>query len=458
MFKLRFGLLFCLCAAGLSNGLAENWRLDSRFKRLDIIELIQNSYPSLSNQAEQLSYYSGYYSINPFLLAEEILITKENAALVAKRILQSIKNNNLKISNQALAKINAIMKNHGVLSINKSIANHEMPVFDLPFDHSKQWYFNGVHTWNGEDDNGDPMSSIDLTKSWSLRWGDKTSEDWVVAATDGVVTKFSSCSMRVTHESGWATDYYHLDNIQFQTGDVIKAGEKIANYANTLAQATCQGGHSTGPHVHFTLIHDGEFASLSNIKLSKWQIHPGVVSYDDSHVSMWLIKDGIKKYAYQDRLLHLNGDNEIDYRYNGMYSSQDINGHGINISMTQIESQDTVRNVVFVAFYTYDDNGNANFYAGNVDFDNWRIDETKTINMIQTSGGDFSNLGVVDFDNDVVDAGTMQLHFVNCSEVEVNFSLIEPATGLVVTKQINLTKIIGIPDHVCQAPSLAINP
>jgi hypothetical protein len=425
---------------------------------MDIIDMVQRSYPSLSSRAERISHYAGYYSVNPFLLTEKILTTKEDAAIVAKRISQSIKNNDIDISNQTLSKINVFMKQYGVFTINKSATNHEMPAFDLPFDHSKQWFFNGVHTFNGEDGNGDPMSSIDLTRIWSLKWGDVTSEDWVAAATDGVVTKFSSCYMRVTHDSGWATDYYHLDNIQYETGDVVQAGDKVANYANTIAQATCQGGHSTGPHVHFTLFHDGELAPLSNIKLSKWGIHPGTVSYDASHDSMWLIKEGTKKYAYDNNIEHLIGDNEIDYRYNGMYSSQEINGHGINISITQIESQDTIRNVVFAAFYTYDDNGNTNFYAGNLDFDNWRIDETKTINMIQTSGGDFTNLSVVDFDNDVANAGTLQLHFVNCSDIEVNFSLIEPVTGLVVNKQLNLSKIIGVPNHVCQAPSLPINP
>ncbi len=457
MFKLRFGLVFCLFVTVFSNSMAETWRLDSRFAAFDIIDMIQDNYPPLNQQAERISYYSGYYSINPFLLAEQILTTKEDAAIVAERVSRLIKSNDITVSNQILLKINVFMKQYGVSTINKSATSYEMPAFDLPFDRTKQWWFNGVHTWNGEDDNGDPMSSLDLTRSWGLRWGDETSGDWVAAASDGVVTKFSSCSMRVTHGSGWATDYYHLDNIQFETGSVVKAGDKIANYANTLEQATCQGGHSTGPHVHFTLIHDGELASLSNIKLSKWKIHPGEESYDDSHDSMWLIKEGAKKYAYDDTIEHLNGDNEIDYRYNGMYSAEEINGHGINVSITQIESQDAIRNVVFVAFYTYDDNGNANFYAGNLDFDNWRVDETKSITMIQTSGGDFSNLSVVDFDNDVVDAGTMQLHFVNCSEVEVDFSLIEPVSGLVVNKQLNLSKIIGIPNHVCQAPSLPID-
>jgi len=45
MFKLKFGLLFSLCFAIFPNGLAENWRLDSRFKSLDIVEMIQHNYP-----------------------------------------------------------------------------------------------------------------------------------------------------------------------------------------------------------------------------------------------------------------------------------------------------------------------------------------------------------------------------------------------------------------------------
>ena len=45
-----------------------------------------------------------------------------------------------------------------------------------------------------------------------------SSTDHVVAALDGTVTVFSSCSIRVTSPSGWATNYYHLMNIAVANG------------------------------------------------------------------------------------------------------------------------------------------------------------------------------------------------------------------------------------------------
>lgn len=77
--------------------------------------------------------------------------------------------------------------------------------------------------------------------------------------------------------------------------------------------------------------------------------------------------------------------------------------------------------------------------------------------MIQTSGGDFSNLSAINFDTDVIDAGSMSLHFTSCSEVEVSFSLLEPTSEIIVEQELLLIKSVGIPNHVCNAPSLLID-
>lgn len=450
----------------------EDWKLGPRFASLNIVKMINKHYPHLSNKAETISHYSGYYSINPFLLAEIASQNKDDVIIIAKNLSQIIDNeesitqkslqslpNLMSISVPSmLVRIEEKMSQHKIIKLNKQADNTNLPVMDFPFDHEKSWYFNGVHTWTG-DDNGDPMSSIDLTRSWSSNWGEDLTSDWVVAAHDGIVSRFSSCFIRITHESGWATDYYHLDNTQFETGDEVRAGQKISNYANNLTQATCQGGHSSGPHLHFALVKDGERYALHNVEFSKWKVHPGQESYDRSHDRMWLVKNEVKKYAYQNTLAHLHGDNEIDYRYSGLFSSTDTNGHGVNIIVTQLKNENTqvVRNILFIAFYTYDDDEKANFYAGNTDFDNWRVDETITTGMIQTNGGDFTNLQAVDFDNDVIDAGSMSIHFLSCSQLQVSFSLLEPVSNEIITHDLVLTKAVGIPDHVCQAPSLPIN-
>jgi hypothetical protein len=439
----------------------ENWMLDSRFAKLDIKTMIEKEYPNLHSISETISHYSGYYNLNPFLLAE---LVNDNKTLdvidKANELSKSLSNNKLsnKLNSKQKNKINQLMSKY-LDSEDKSLkGTDELPAFDLPFDYPSGWVFNGVHTWTGEDD-GSPMSSIDLTRSWMQSWGSFTDIDWVSAAHDGIVTVFSSCYVRVTHDSGWATDYYHLDNVQLNTGDHVLAGDHLANYANNLAQAICQGGNSSGPHLHFSLLKDGVRRNLQDIELSRWKIKSGNYSYDSSPANMWLIKNNQKAYARQHRVTHLAGDNIIDYRYSGIYSNSQISGHGVNILLTNlnVDGTDSIRNIVFITFYTYDDNGNSNFYAGNVDFDSWRIDTTKTVGMIQTSGGNFQDLMPINFETDVLDAGVVEVKFNNCSEVEVYFNLIEPSTGEYVSNHLVLSKTIGLPDVVCNSASQVSN-
>ena len=106
---------------------------------------------------------------------------------------------------------------------------------------------------------------------------------------------------------------------------------------------------------------------------------------------------------------------------------------------------------------SYDDEGNANFYAGNIDYVSWRTDVTQDIIMLQTKGGDFSNLQAINIDTGVEEAGSISLHFLNCSEVEISFSLLEPVSREMISQQLVLQKIVGIPNHVCLAPSLEMN-
>lgn len=237
---------------------------------------------------------------------------------------------------------------------------------------------------------------------------------------------------------------------------MVRAGQRLANYADNHAQATCQGGSSTGPHLHFTLLEGGFRQNLNDMEFSRWKVHSGNFSYDRNSQTMWLQKEDIFAYVPHDTISHLSGDNIIDYRYSGIYSSAQISGHGVNVSITElpIQNSELSRKVIFIAFYTYDDAGHANFYAGSVDYESWRVDETMNVDLFQTNGGDFSNLASVDFAEDVIHAGSMQLLFNGCSEVAILFTLLEPVSQQQVTHELTLSKSVGLPDYVCQAPSL----
>ena len=164
------------------------------------------------------------------------------------------------------------------------------------------WSFNGVHTTSGSCSAApcaSPQSSVDFSLGWPA-WGADTSAAQVLAAHDGVVTKFSACSIRVVNANGWATNYYHLSGTLVNTGDTVYVGQPMAIFANNLTEALCQGGSSTGPHVHFALLFAGALTAIDQSEMSGWKINATTVTkdYDSVCARMYLTRDGITSCAY----------------------------------------------------------------------------------------------------------------------------------------------------------------
>ena len=158
------------------------------------------------------------------------------------------------------------------------------------------WSFNGVHTTGGGCATpacATPRSSIDFSLGWPT-WGSDTSAAQVLAANDGVVTKFSNCNIRVTNGNGWASNYYHLSGALVSTGDTVVVGQPLAIYANNTAEALCQGGSSTGPHVHFSLVSAGALVDIDQSEFSGWRVNSTNViqDYDSNCTRMYLSRDG----------------------------------------------------------------------------------------------------------------------------------------------------------------------
>lgn len=453
---------------------------DSRMSGVDVISHIGNRHPALASRAESISHWSAYYDISPLILTE-LLLTAESGPTRQKYDVKSLAQRlaKLKVSNQTLVNrlarefdldrsaVEKMLRQAGIeasiagFAGTQAAADATPPALDLPFQYPQAWQFNGIHTWTGDDDNS-AMSSIDFTGSWSEAWGDDTSERWVAASHDGEVTVFSSCYIHIQHDSGWGTRYYHLSNLQVENGQQVKAGELLANYASDSAQALCSGGHSTGPHLHFALRKDDQYAALQGLPLSGYIVQAGQNSYDSNRNRMWLEKWGTRYFAFGAAIASHVGDNLIDYRYNGKWYDREHNGHGFDITVSELAGAEESRKVVAVTLYTYDDNGLANFYTGNRDFERWRSDESLSLNLIQTQGSNFTDLRPIDFnDPDMVRVvGDMDLWFINCNEALVSFSLEERDSGVVVEQFLDMVKILGTPDHVCNAESsyLAVPP
>ncbi|NMM40266.1 M23 family metallopeptidase [Pseudoalteromonas arctica] len=165
---------------------------------------------------------------------------------------------------------------------------------DLPWP-SGYWYSGGAHSNTGS---GYPYSSLDFNNG-SGGWGANT--PYVQAAHGGTVTRFSSCNIRVTHSSGYSTNYYHMSNLQYSSGDYVQPGAWLGRYANSYNQALCDGGQSSGPHVHFTLLYNGQQVSLHNQYISGHRIDVGNSNYDDNCNRFYFERNGYRTCAW-DRL------------------------------------------------------------------------------------------------------------------------------------------------------------
>ena len=77
----------------------------------------------------------------------------------------------------------------------------------------------------------------------------------VVASAAGVVTWAGKrygygLMVEVNHGNGYATRYAHNRAILVKIGDVVKKGQQLSEMGST--------GRSTGPHVHYEVIHNGK--------------------------------------------------------------------------------------------------------------------------------------------------------------------------------------------------------
>jgi hypothetical protein len=205
------------------------------------------------------------------------------------------------------------------------------PAADLlqfPFPLGAVWYFNGPHSWNG--DNTPPFSSMDFYAG-----GGTCSEPpylFSVAAASGSTMhpSYYSCWIEIDHGGGWTTSYYHLINTH-QGSSILRNGRM-----GTIDCQTCAGGYATGPHVHFSLKYNGSYVSLEGTKLSGWTVHVGGTAYYSGSIE----RDGVTLPPFTQvvndyQTYYGNGHYSLRFYGNG---TDDIDRVKIPVLVTGVEN------------------------------------------------------------------------------------------------------------------------
>ncbi|MEV0809095.1 peptidase M23 [Micromonospora sp. NPDC050200] len=133
----------------------------------------------------------------------------------------------------------------------------------LPYGVGQSWWFTGgPHGWAGSDS---PWSAVDLAG------GDQR----VLAARGGAAYTMCRGWIRVIHDRGYATDYYHLWNNISVNGAGVGEG---AYLGDTGTDVTC-GGAASGRHVHFALRQNNAYVPVAGHNLGKWVVMNGGGTY-----------------------------------------------------------------------------------------------------------------------------------------------------------------------------------
>jgi LasA protease len=160
----------------------------------------------------------------------------------------------------------------------------------MPFQlQGAAWGTAGVH---GDSGSSRPYNAIDF-------WG---GDGRVLASRGGIAYKFCTNSrwpyIKVVHDNGWATGYYHLRNqATINNGQSITEGQFIGM---TGVELPC-GGSASGNHVHWTLwrADTGAAEAVHNKLIGGWTWFEGSQPY-----SGYAERNGVRVYANQVGLVN----------------------------------------------------------------------------------------------------------------------------------------------------------
>ena len=166
------------------------------------------------------------------------------------------------------------------------------PPLQLPWASDETWYFTGGP--HGGWASGSAWAALDFVPE-SDQVGCVQSDAWVRAASDGLVTRSDFGAVVVDLDgdgyagTGWAITYMHIE-----IRDRIPAGTWVQT-GDILGHPSCEGGFSTGTHLHLSRTYNGRWISADGsipFDLGGW-ISQGTGSEYDGY----LVRGGVTKEA-----------------------------------------------------------------------------------------------------------------------------------------------------------------
>lgn len=154
------------------------------------------------------------------------------------------------------------------------------PEFILPFQPGYVWaYTGGPHTGWGK---GEPYAALDFAPP-SVAAGCIPSDMWVTAIAPGLVVRSETGIVVLDldqdgdERTGWNIFYLHVGTDgRVPVGVTLKRGDPVGH-------PSCEGGTSTGTHVHVARKYNGEWMPADSIipfNMEGWIAHNGSAAYE----------------------------------------------------------------------------------------------------------------------------------------------------------------------------------
>jgi len=171
-------------------------------------------------------------------------------------------------------------------------ADTVQPEMILPFEPNKVWAFTGgPHAaWSS----ADVWAALDFAPASGVT-GCFESSAWVVASISGRIIRSWNGVVVIDQDddgyeqTGWTLLYLHI-----ATKDRIDVGEWV-EVGDRIGHPSCEGGRSTGTHVHMARRHNGEWVPADGplpFTMSGWEARAGTIAYKG-----WLIRGNEILYA-----------------------------------------------------------------------------------------------------------------------------------------------------------------